>query len=139
MRKLAWKSVIDFSSQYQGMTVQQVYDQKHTATLRWYYYNYNKISFIPEILRAIGINEEDEIAKPGKDPAKGEEVDKKKGFIARKFCRKAFENDDKEAIASIVRESKQRKRVANAKRVRAELTDNTKFSKASMAWKNQGH
>ena len=139
LRKLAWKSIIDFSSKYQGMTIQQIYDQHHTATLRWYYYNYDKISFIPEILRAIGIEEEDEIKKPGKDPEKGKEVDKRKNYNAKKYCAKVFENDDKKAIADIVSKSKRRKRAANAKRVRAEWSDNTKYSKSSMAWKNQGH
>ena len=139
LRKLAWKSVIDFSSKYQGMTIHQIYDQHHTATLRWYYYNYDKISFIPEILRAIGIEEEDEIKKPGKNPEKGKEVDERKNYNAKKYCAKAFENGDKKAIADIVSESKRRKRAKNAKRVRAEWGDNTKYSKSSMAWKNQGH
>ena len=139
LRKLAWKSIIDFSSKYQGMTIQQIFDQRHTATLRWYYYNYNKISFIPEILRAIGIEEEDEIKKPGKNPEKGKEVNERKNHNAKRYCAKAFENDDKKAIANIVSESKRRKRVANAKRVRAECSDNAKYSKSSMAWKNQGH
>ena len=100
---------------------------------------YDKISFIPEILRAIGIEEEDEIKKPGKDPKKGKKIDERKNHNAKRYCAKVFENDDKKAIAGIVSESKRRKRAANAKRVRAEWGDNTKYSKSSMAWKNQGH
>lgn len=131
LRKLTWKSVIDFSSQYQGLTIQEMFDQHHTATLRWYYYNYEKISFIPEILRAIGIEECDEIPKPGKDPKKGEEKYKIKSYCSRKLYNKAFEEKDTQAILPLIWK-KRKKQYKEAKEER-------KFSKASMAWKNQGH
>ena len=132
LRKLTWKSVIDFSSKYQGLTIQEMFDQHHTATLRWYYYNYDKISFIPEILRAIGIEEENEISKPGKDPEKGKALDSIKFYYARKHCNKAFEERNMEVILPIVR--KKRKKEA-----RKQIKERQQFSDTAMAWKNQGH
>ena len=73
-RKLTWKSIIGFGM-YSDCSVQHVFDANHTKYLRWIYYNFSKINFTEEILRAINIREEDEIIKPGKDSEKGIEID----------------------------------------------------------------
>ena len=138
LRKLAWKSVLDFGK-YKGQSVQQVFNFNHKRVLRWYYYNLSKISFIQEILRAIGIEERDEIQKPGTDPEKGKKIDEIMDMREKRFCKKAFLEDNKEAQKKICCNKAKRKRVENAKAVRSKISDNKEFSKGRMQWKNQGH
>lgn len=138
LRKLAWKSVLDFGK-YQGQSVKQVFDLHHKRILRWYYYNLSKISFIPEILRAIGIEERDEITKPGIDPEKGKKIDEIMDMREKRFCKKAFLEDDKGAQRKICCNKARRRKTENAKAVRAKISDRKEFSKARMQWKNQGH
>lgn len=138
LRKLAWKSVFNFGK-YEGQTVQQVFDLGHTRTLRWYYYNLSKISFIPEILRAIGIEERDEIEKPGTNSEQGQKLDEIKDNRMKAFKHKAFENGDKKAMGKVSHEKAKQKKVAEIEFIRSEINDNRKFSKGRMMRKNHGH
>ena len=138
LRKLALKSVLDFGK-FEGQTIQQVLDQNHTRMLRWYYYNCSRISFLPEILRRIGIGEEDEIPKPGKNPEKGIEVDERLEKKGKRFCKDAFLDGDKKKIATICRQKQERVKAERAILVRSEISDRSKFSKAAMQRRNHGH
>lgn len=65
-RKLAHKSMIDFGK-YQDYTVSNVL-KVDPAWLAWAYYNYDRISFIDEILDYLQV---ERIPKPGKNPKMG--------------------------------------------------------------------
>lgn len=138
LRKLAPKSILDFGK-FEGQSVQQVLDQNHTRILRWYYYNYDRISFLPEILRRIGINEDDEIPKPGKNPEKGIEVNERLEKKEKRFCKDAFLSENKKKIATICRQKRERVKAERAILVRSEISDRSKFSKAAMQRRNHGH
>lgn len=138
LRKLARKSVLDFGK-YQGQTVQQVLDLHHTRVLRWYYYNLSKISFIPEILREIGIEEKDEISKPGTDPEKCKEVDEEMDKRNKRFCKMAFVKGDKKAIGEICHNKSRMKKDSECSLIRSEISDKSIFSKSRLQAKNHGH
>lgn len=138
LRTLARKSVLDFGK-HEGRTVQQVLDLKHTRLLRWYYYNCSMISFLPDILDEIGITEEWRIDKPGKDPEKGDMLDRRKDAATAKHRIESFENGDLKEMGRISHQmAKQRKR-SKAKYIQFAKNDRKEFSKGNMAWKNQGH
>jgi hypothetical protein len=78
LRTLTWKSVI-WWGKYEGLSIRQIFDLKHTGWLRFIYYNNSEITFIDEILekiRVFGETFDHKINKPGKDPEKGQEVSK---------------------------------------------------------------
>ena len=138
LRTMAYKSVFDFGK-HEGRSVQQVLDLGHKRVLRWYYYNCSKISFLPQILEEIGITDEWRIAKPGKDPLKGQQLDELKEKNHNCFLNRLSEVDVKAAC----KEDKRQKAI-QAKRSWArfrsfEREDRKDFSKGNMAWRNQGH
>ena len=138
LRTLARKSVLDFGK-YEGRSVQQVIDLKNIRLLRWYYYNCSMISFHTDILDEIGITEEWRIDKPGKDPEKGQQLDKKKDIAIAAYRKSVFENQDKKEMGKINQQKAYQRRRKEAKSIAFEAKDNRKFTKGNMAWKNQGH
>ncbi len=138
LRKLAWKSVLDFGK-YEGQSVKQVFDLNHKRVLRWYYYNLSKISFIPEVLRAIGISEENEIQKPGTNPEKGKEIDEEMDRKEKRYCKMAFLDDDEAAKKRIYCNKARRKKKDDAVLIRSEIQDSREFSKGRMQRRNHGH
>lgn len=138
LRTLARKSVLDFGK-YKDRSIQQVIDLKNIGVLRWYYYNCSMISFLPDILNEIGITEEWRIDKPGKDPQKGELLEKTKEIARAAYRRIAYETGDKKALGGINKQKKYQRKRSEAKLSKFFRDDNARFSKANMAWKNQGH
>ena len=68
LRILTEKSIIWFGK-WEGYSVGQMIGLKHTAALRWIYYNCSKVSFVDEVLDKIYIRyDEYKIEKPGKNP-----------------------------------------------------------------------
>lgn len=63
---MARKSMFQ-EGRYAGLTVQDLINSGNKCFLRFVYYNYSMISFLPDILEEIGIKEEYKINKPGKD------------------------------------------------------------------------
>lgn len=66
LRKLAWKSTMKFGK-HSLLSVQQVFSIDRTYLL-WVYYNCSNISFVDEVMQALRLTEEWQIAKPGVDP-----------------------------------------------------------------------
>ena len=67
LRTMTYKSKIE-GGKWEGCAVQDLINTYHFRALRYMYYNYSKITFIPEILETIGIPDEFLISKPGKNP-----------------------------------------------------------------------
>jgi hypothetical protein len=128
LRTLTWKSVI-WWGKYEGMSIQQIFDLKHTGWLRFLYYNNAEVSFIDEILQKISVFNnfhDSRIEKPGKDREKGEEVNKwcfltygnKEGFC---HANHAFKIPDKIQLKKSL------------------TRDKIVFSKGNLQRMNQGH
>ncbi len=66
LRKLTFKSKIGFGK-YENRTVQNLIDNRKHSKLIAMYYNYEKISFVDEVLKELRITEEYQINKPGVD------------------------------------------------------------------------
>ena len=73
LRTLSMKSKLEFGP-VGNLLIAEVIKVGKQSELVWNYYNLSMISFLDEVLDAIGIGLEDRIEKPGKDPKKGEEV-----------------------------------------------------------------
>ena len=138
LRTLARKSVLDFGK-YKDRSVQQIIDLKNYRALRWYYYNYSMISFLPDILDEIGITEDMRIPKPGKDPMMCEALDKLKDIATAGYRINAYETNNTAELGQIARRKAKLQRRKNAKYITFEREDSKRFSKGNMAWKNQGH
>lgn len=77
LRTLTWKSTLGFGK-YKELRIQEIFDLRHTAYLRYIYYNISGINFIEDILIEIGVITtygDDRIEKPGIDPEKGKWLD----------------------------------------------------------------
>lgn len=121
-RKLTLKSTLKFGK-YSDLTIQQIIDQKHTQYLRWVYYNVSGIDFMEDIKRMIGIEEKDEIPKPGVNPEKGQEITDKRI--------KSLDFKKKNHFDKINRKKKE---FINLKISRMELPN-----KMNLTRRNQGH
>lgn len=129
LRILAWKSIRGFG-QYQELSVQQVYDLKHTNYLRWAYYNLSNISFNEEILKAIGVIKEkhdNRIKKPGTNPELHEEMNK---FFFNLSCM---------AEGSKTKVINRNRTGFKLKAKRTYLKDRIEFSRGNLQRKNHGH
>jgi hypothetical protein len=73
LRKLAYKSVLNFGKHADRSINQIIQLDKGYSYLIWMYYNCDRISFIDEILDIV-IPVEHRIEKPSKDPEKGKIV-----------------------------------------------------------------
>ena len=73
LRKLTGKSTLKFGK-YSDVPIQQMIDLRLTIYLRWVYFNSSKITFVDEILDAIGIPEDFRIEKPGTNSEKHDEL-----------------------------------------------------------------
>jgi hypothetical protein len=127
LRILTRKSKLGFGK-YNLLTIQQILDRKEFGYLRWAYYSVEGISFIPEILREIGIPPEYEIGKPGK---------------YKELCRMINEERVEKIVNpndlyNIVSKKKYRA-VKNGKFMAAKKIDQFIFSKIKMQSKNHGH
>lgn len=126
LRTLAWKSVMKFGK-YEDLSVQQIFDLKHTAYLRWVYYHYSNISFTEEILRSIGVvhdKYDHRIKKPGTDFDLCEKVQR------INFC----------AACKLKNASHVVNRINKSKKIRFHkmiLSDSKYFSKSRMQQRNQ--
>lgn len=76
LRKLTLKSELGYGDN-KHLTVADVIRVGRTVDLIWAYYNLSMISFMPDVLKQLGLNDEDFINKPGKDTDKGDEVIKR--------------------------------------------------------------
>ncbi len=65
LRTMARGSVIP-AGKFEHRTVQQIIDLGDINYLLFQYYNYSKISYLPDILEEIGVTKERMIKKPGK-------------------------------------------------------------------------
>lgn len=138
LRTLARKSVLDFGK-YEGRTVQQMLDLKNYRALRWYYYNYSKISFMPDILEEIGIPDGWRIPKPGKDPEKNESLNRWKEQNVRCYLGRLSEDDATDAIIKGRKVEKQKRQARNRRAAGFERDDRRNFSKGRMKQRNHGH
>ena len=66
LRKLSFKSKIGFGK-YENRTVEDLIRNRKHSKLIAMYYNYEKISFVDEVLKELRITEEYQINKPGVD------------------------------------------------------------------------
>lgn len=66
LRTLALKSIIN-CGKWEGYSIQQMLDLRHTYWIRWSYFNQSMISYTDEILNKVGVTEEYRIKKPGVD------------------------------------------------------------------------
>lgn len=66
LRTMSRKSMFH-EGKYAGLTVQDILNSGNKSFLRFAYYNYSMISFLPDVLEEIGIKEGYKINKPGKD------------------------------------------------------------------------
>lgn len=137
LRTMARKSVFDFGK-FKDRTVQQCIDLKNHRMLRWYYYNCSMISFLPDILEEVGITDEWRIAKPGKDPDKGKELDAIKDRNSTAYRKAVFASGDTEGMGAVSHSNGIRRRRARAKYVSFSKEDRRRFSKANMQSANHG-
>ena len=133
LRKLARKSTLNFG-QFADMTVQQVIDLKHHRVLRWYYFNSSNITFMDDILDELNVTEKWRIAKPGKNPELGRQLDE--SCNARQYAyaaHKAEENgeDPEKAMTQKAAVIKQQKRKLAWKRYKD-------FQRADARWNTKG-
>lgn len=130
LRILTWKSVIGFG-QYKYMKIKDIYDLHHTQYLRYIYYNIAGISFIDEILEAIGIialpSIDYRINKPGTDHEKQLLLDK------HKFYQKVY------VMGNATHAINNNKLGSKLLRKRTICEENILFSKGNLQRKNQGH
>ncbi len=75
-RVLTLKSKFGFGK-YADMTIQEIINLGKVSYLRWVYFNYENIDFIPEILDTIKIPVEYRLVKPAKNPNALQEVNDK--------------------------------------------------------------
>jgi len=123
LRNLTYKSQLLFGK-FKDCTVQDLLNMQLTGYLRWVYYNCDKITYIPEILEKIYVQEEDMITKPGKDPQKGKELSEKirhRTGVERIVQRGRFRN------------------IQKAKNKGFYVRDGIKYSRQAMQRKNHGY
>lgn len=137
LRTLARKSVLDFGK-FKDRTVQQCIDLGNHRVLRWYYYNYDMISYLPDILEEIGIAEEWRIAKPGKDPDKGAALDSLKDQKMAVFRKLAFENGNQHDMGCVSHDMSRERKRRRAKFTAFAKEDRRQFTKANMQARNHG-
>ena len=136
---MARKSVFH-GGKYDGVSVQQLLDLKQYGFLRWCYYNYSMISFLPDILDELHILENWRIEKPGIDPEKHEQLQER---LERKFKAKVMsiseDGDVPRAIATYRRWKRHRSIGLNDRRSRLYNKDRVRYSKGAMQRRNHGH
>jgi len=110
LRKMSFKSTFTFGK-YTGMSVQQVLDLKHTAYIRYVYFNIGGISFVDEILELVGVFNSKvgfdyRIIKPGTNPEIGKSIsENKSGYISKKGL-EIVKLDNKRRIGSFIKRDK---------------------------------
>jgi len=122
LRTMTMKSTLKFGK-HADFTVGQLIALGRWGYLRWAYYNCSMINFTKEVLLEIGVYEDDEISKPGKDPEKWELVEERKHH--------------KMGVEKIVASRIMRKRRI-AKMMCRSAIESRYFSKGSMQARNQG-
>lgn len=127
LRTLTKKSCLKFGK-YGDYKVGDILALRHTAYLRWVYYNMSKISFIKEILREIHIHEDWEIEKPGKAPEKFDEL------TARIFRGMYYDDDPLRQIKTC----KKVKKNLKLHYVRQSYSERFKNSKSYLQSRNHG-
>ena len=139
LRTMARKSVIDWPGRYTGRSIQQMLDLKNYRALRWYYYNYSKITYQDDILEEIGITDRWRIAKPGTDPELNEKLNEWKEQNVTCYLGRLSDENAKEAYAKGGKVKKKIKSAAWRRYRDFKRKDNRDFSKGEMQSINHGH
>lgn len=127
LRTMTWLSKIDAEgTKWHGCTIQQIFDGGHKSYLRYMYYHYDRLTFIPEILNALAIREEYRIKKPGKNL---EMYEKLKIHFKELPANKG--------VNKIIRDKYGKKQFKKSL-IKQHYNDSVKFSKNSLRLKNQG-
>ena len=140
LRTLSFKSTMKFGK-WHDLTVQNiidVYQIKGLEYLTWCYYNNSNISFLPEVLDKLGINQQLEIIKPGK-------IEKKESYELIRLAMfnriEGEKNLSEEELSKLkVQRAYSNREVANLKKNKlfnAKFKSN--FDKDFLRRKNQGH
>ncbi|KKN88728.1 hypothetical protein LCGC14_0246190 [marine sediment metagenome] len=123
LRTLTRKSVLGFG-QYSDIPIQGILNQDHAGYLRWIYYNYTKITFLPEILEEISVKEEEyKVDKPGKDPELG-----------HKLARSITQSRSSEEWIKIMKHKRKQTKLTQRNLERNEAVQ----PKGKLQWINQG-
>lgn len=120
LRTMTRKSLMKFGK-YAELTVDQLIQQDKRHYLRWLYYNAAQITFTPDVLELIHI-EEMQIDKPGKDERTGEAVREYLSHFVPMNARKHFVWKDKKIAKSNL----------------ASISHSTKNMKSYLQGKNHG-
>jgi hypothetical protein len=125
---LTRKSVLNFG-QNEGRTVQQILDMHNQNYLRWVYYNCSNIDFFSDILDELKITEYFIIKKPSKN-----------NEMFLKLKEHNFESLPQQYKEMTIKSIKKRgEKINRFNSIQASKVDKIKFSKSSLARKNQGH
>jgi len=124
-RVLTWKSKLGFGK-WKDLPIENLYNAGQGHYLIWVYYNMSTIDFIQEIKDVLGIKD---IEKPGTNKELGQQVEYQ--FKHELYSKMS---DDERIKASAV--AKAEKEIEQKNKRRIHRFD---YSKAKMAWKNQGH
>ena len=129
LRTLALKSILGFGY-YANYSVQQLLDRGMIKVILHSYYGLSKISYLPEILDAVFVAEEDRISKPGKI----EDHNKREAFIQK--AREKYW-----ASLSEIEQFKRRSNIKYMKRKRARdgFQENHSATKHTIHKINHGH
>ncbi len=121
-RTLTLKSKLGFANKYPDNTIQEIINLNKMDYLRWVYFNYEGIDFIPDVLDMIQIPVEFRLKKPAKNPDLLLEVNK---IVSEEH--KFVYLQSKEAIEK------------RAKAYKTAKIKKSAVSKATLLRKNHGH
>jgi hypothetical protein len=126
LRKLSWKSQMKFG-EYADMTVQMVFDlgENEKQRLAWYYYNSSMISYLDDVLDALGIVGDLRIDKPSKEHG-----------LFRKWIAIRKEHWTDEQRMSV---ANKRTGLQNRRRKQGNKLSNSHYTGRALQLKNHGH
>lgn len=122
LRTLTLKSRLKFG-RYYLLTVSTVFAKQKINYLIWVYYNMSKITFDSVVLKKLGIQRNQMIAKPG--------INKELGFIVNTKIKSNFSEHVKKKIKDNIR--------LEAKNRLKGMKEDGNWTKAGLARRNQGH
>jgi hypothetical protein len=136
LRTLTEKSVIP-QGKNKGLQVGEVLLRSKISLIYSYFY-YDRITYTPSVLDALRIDQEDRIAKPGKDPEKFKRYEERNHYLAAKSqALKTYgEKDVNGGIVNIIK-GKINKGKARAKYKGLIERERVTYSKASLKARNQ--
>lgn len=113
------------AGKFAGMKIGEILNLHHTRYLRWIYFNYSNLSFDESLLKKIGITKKWQITKPGKNPELGIHLNKIKELRMHGLDFLKNRGRDKKKYRNQI--------------IRRQIGEAILYSKANLAWKNQGH